>query len=73
MTKKKAKSNPDPESDPEIPPGKCFACSKNVTADDYCYGCKSYICEPCNVGSLSVPWGGHNKEAHLKECSDDDE
>jgi hypothetical protein len=51
--------------------GTCVKCKKDVTQDDYCSGCKQYVCEECNVGGLGVPWGGHAVEDHFKHYDDD--
>jgi hypothetical protein len=51
--------------------GKCFNCQADV--DGICYGCRSFVCEACDVAGASVPWGGHAKEAHLEEHFEDDE
>lgn len=66
MTKKKSKSEPKPK--PIV--GQCVKCKKDVTDDDLCHGCKSLVCEECNVGSFGVPWGGHDVEAHFKHYDD---
>lgn len=68
MTKRKKQS---PKPKPIV--GQCFNCKKDVTDDDLCHGCKTLVCEPCNVGGLGVPWGGHEREAHLKHYNDDGE
>ena len=43
---------------------KCYFCGKEVTEDDYCYGCKEYVCEECNE---TDPWGSHDVEDHQEE------
>lgn len=48
--------------------GKCFNCGKAVTEDDFCFGCKAYVCEECNTNGLNVPWGGHDKSAHTEDA-----
>lgn len=55
----------------ESPGGKCFNCHKAVKSDDFCFGCRTFVCEPCNKGGLNVPWGAHDKNAHLREDGDD--
>lgn len=46
--------------------GKCFKCGKLTSADNFCYGCQTHICETCDNGcpSLGV---SHKKEDHLAE------
>lgn len=66
MSKKRSKEKPEPKP----PSGQCFACGKNVTGDDFCWGCRAHICESCNVGALSVPLGGHRRDAHLQLTED---
>jgi len=41
----------------------CCMCSNQVTEDDYCYGCKMYICSACDAPLDERPWG----EVHLPE------
>ena len=31
----------------EIGNEKCYFCDKEVTSDDFCYGCKHYVCKDC--------------------------
>lgn len=45
--------------------GHCYNCKKPVTQDDYCSGCKEYICKGCDVNvSLIEP---HNVTDHAGE------
>ncbi len=45
--------------------GKCHFCGKKVSADDYCYGCKKYVCEECeDYDSYDRPAGLHRVEDH---------
>ena len=42
----------------------CFNCGADCTSDDFCFGCKTYTCDDCGIGS---PMGfGHSPEEHLK-------
>lgn len=66
MTKKASKKKPEPFV------AVCFKCKKDVTQDDFCFGCKQYVCEPCNVNALGIRWGGHDVEEHY-ETSDPEE
>jgi hypothetical protein len=43
----------------------CRVCDKLCNEDDFCYGCKEYICEECDFSSGS-PMGDHSWEAHDK-------
>lgn len=45
----------------------CAICGKQVTEDDYCYGCKSYICMDCF--NLDIPMGIHAVAAHVPPTS----
>src|SRR5690348_7545175 len=47
--------------------GKCFNCSKPCTDEDYCFGCKHFICEKCGVNDYNVPMGSHEPGVHLDE------
>ena len=35
------------------------------TQDDFCHGCKAYICEAC---APDGPWGGHDVDEHLQHA-----
>lgn len=41
----------------------CFNCTKPCTSEDYCYGCKFYVCSECTVDDS--PPSGHEAKAHL--------
>lgn len=45
--------------------GKCFACGKDVDHDDYCYGCKAYVCDECDQRQYTGAIGPHKPEDHL--------
>lgn len=45
--------------------GKCFNCKKDVTQDDYCYGCSSYVCDGCDERGANGAAGIHLPEDHL--------
>lgn len=45
-------------------PKKCFNCEKTCTSDDYCYGCKEYVCDTCGIGETLE---GHEASAHLEK------
>lgn len=42
--------------------GKCYFCSKDLTKDNYCYGCKEFICENCDTET--IPFGRHHPSEH---------
>lgn len=43
--------------------GNCHFCAKRVTEDDYCYGCKVFVCETCEqAGDLIT--GPHDPKLH---------
>jgi len=52
---------------------KCYFCAAEVSDDDYCYGCKEYVCAECDVMSINMPWGGHGVDLHAEEALDEDE
>lgn len=68
----------DDEIDPDTG-GACVSCGKPCAADQYCHGCKSYICEDCDVAGQSggMAGGKHEPEDHgtrqLDDDTDDDE
>lgn len=46
---------------------KCHFCPRVVDAADcYCYGCKTVVCDECDV-SMGRYIGGHAPEVHLEE------
>jgi hypothetical protein len=47
---------------PKIPI--CYFCEKVVTEDDYCSGCKHYVCQDC---SLVDVFGEHSVDEHQEE------
>jgi hypothetical protein len=56
----KATSKPDANATE----GPCFNCGTPCTSDDFCHGCKTFICEKCTLGS---PMGfRHNPVEHLE-------
>ena len=59
---KKSCVHDDNDNPPKIPI--CYFCEKKVTEDDYCFGCKHYVCQDC---STNDPWGDHNVDEHQEE------
>ncbi len=48
--------------------GNCHFCGREVTSDDYCYGCGHYVCEECDdYEAMDRPSGTHNVEDHKKQ------
>lgn len=48
--------------------GKCFNCRKAVGREDYCYGCKAFVCLDCMEPSLLQTVfmdGTHKPDDHL--------
>lgn len=43
-----------------------------VTKDDWCSGCKQWICDACSI-NFSLPFGGHDPMDHLDDTYDDDD
>ena len=60
------KKKPEPEKK-----GKCYQCAKPCGDDQYCHGCKEFICEECTV-NFDPPWGSHQPNVHFEESEDDD-
>lgn len=52
--------------------GSCFNCGKPLTQDDYCFGCKEYICDKCDANGVTMPPGRHEPTDHLDWDADDD-
>lgn len=50
--------------------GRCFNCNKPVGEDYFCSGCKSHVCDECDV-NYEMPFGGHDKKLHLEEPEDE--
>lgn len=42
----------------------CFNCSHVCDEDHFCHGCKSYVCDDCDV-SCGEYGRGHSREDHL--------
>ena len=49
---------------PPKPEGECYFCHKPTTTDNYCYGCKQYICAECDPPEVSDFCGPHTVERH---------
>lgn len=63
------------EGQVKIGRGNCFNCGKSVGKGMYCYGCKSFVCDDCDValGSLPIGVGNHTKEDHLASPEEPDD
>ena len=44
---------------------KCYHCKESCNEDQFCHGCKQYICEDCSK-NYEMPWGGHDPDLHLE-------
>ena len=44
--------------------GVCFHCEEPCTEEDYCYGCKTFVCAKCEP-YYEGPDGSHRPEEHL--------
>ena len=42
----------------------CYFCEKHVTEEDYCFGCKHFVCEECDK---LTPIGNHHVKEHQEE------
>lgn len=42
---------------------KCYFCHKEVSEDDYCFGCDDYVCEKCDENQTKAV-GDHLVEDH---------
>lgn len=40
---------------------KCYLCGEPCDEDDYCYGCRKYICSDCDENAVM---GDHEPEDH---------
>lgn len=43
--------------------GPCKFCQKPVGPEMFCFGCKTHICDGCDVNP-DMPWGQHAPELH---------
>jgi len=56
--------------EPNCHSGWCAKCGRSATQDDYCYGCRRFVCERCET-ALGGIGPGHAVEAHWD--NEDDE
>ncbi len=64
--KKKAKTNPIVKTEVvkvKDSTSKCHHCDRKTDEDDYCYGCKDFICGVCDIEMASGY--GHHPDDHL--------
>lgn len=45
--------------------GSCYKCKKPVTQDDYCHGCKEYVCQGCDDNADRL-MGPHDVQDHFR-------
>lgn len=50
---------------------RCHFCQHECTEDDYCHGCKSYVCDEHSVNVSLM--GAHDVNEHLEENYEDGE
>jgi len=55
-----AKCLPLPKNEMPI----CYFCAKSVTEEDYCFGCKHFVCQDCDQ---EKPIGNHDVDDHQTE------
>lgn len=48
----------------EVGNGKCYFCGKDVTPEDFCYGCHVFVCDDCDIASSTGYIGKHEPEHH---------
>ena len=44
---------------------KCFNCGAECSLQDFCHGCKEYICDKCDVSQGNMPGRHHPPQDHL--------
>lgn len=49
--------------------GPCFNCEKPCTEDDWCFGCKHFVCAVCGIHDHLGP--GHSPSQHLESPEDE--
>jgi len=49
---------------PKVEIKECFNCQKSVDENSFCFGCKNYICDECDVNGINL-FGKHQCEDHL--------
>ena len=49
--------------------GECYFCDESLTDDNFCHGCKHYICEGCDLAGFEVvKFGTHHKPDDHSWC-----
>lgn len=51
--------------------GPCFSCGKETSDDNYCFGCRSFVCESCDKSHGEL-FGSHAPKDHLSEPEEDE-
>ena len=51
---------------------KCALCEKEVPEDNFCHGCKEFVCDGCS-GGFNAPMGGHDLMDHEEALDDEDD
>lgn len=47
--------------------GICHFCEEPCNQDDYCYGCREFICNQCDKRDMELPFEPHDVEKHKRE------
>ena len=50
------------DNPPKIPI--CYFCEKVVSEDEYCFGCRHYVCSGCDETTI---FGDHEVDEHQEE------
>lgn len=62
--KRPKKRAPKPPEEEGAGDGSCFECQKVCDKDQYCFGCRTFICEEHSLNLTLM--GGHAREDHLE-------
>lgn len=44
--------------------GICYFCDELCDQENYCFGCKQFICGQCDKRGLDMPFANHDVEEH---------
>ena len=51
-------------SNSENKKSKCYFCGLPCTYEDYCYGCKEFVCSKCDERGMELEFAPHSIEEH---------
>ncbi len=54
-------------SNSENKKAKCYFCSLPCNDEDYCYGCKEFVCSKCDERGMELYFAPHSIEEHKEE------